>query len=92
MPPTNDWIVAAIVAITPVVVAALKWLAATYGNKLPSWLKPLLAMGLGALAAYLSGVVVGNPLAMAAIGLAVIGLREIVVQLGRVAGIFPPKQ
>jgi hypothetical protein len=91
MPPINEWIIAAIVAITPVVVAGLKWLAATYVGKLPAWLKPILAMALGALAAYMSGVVVANPMLAAVIGMAVIGLREIVVQLGRALGMGTPK-
>ncbi len=90
-PPVNDWLVSAIVALTPVVVAALVWLTEAFKSKIPSWLKPLLAMGLGALAAYLSGVVVDNVLLQAVIGLATIGLREIVVRLGQAFGYFPKK-
>lgn len=87
----NEWLIAAIVALTPVVVMILKSVGEQFVDKIPSWIKPIVAMLIGALAAYLSGLTVANPLIGALIGLAVIGFREIVVQLGRAAGVFAPK-
>lgn len=89
--PMNDWIVGVIIAVTPIIVAVLKWIVTNFKAKLPSWLVPLIAMALGALAAYLGGLTVANPMLAAVIGMAVIGLREIVVELGRALGIFPAK-
>jgi len=81
--PVNEWLLALIVAVTPVVVTILAWLTNQFKGKMPPWLKPLLATGLGALAAYLGAVASDNPLLMAVIGLASIGLREIVNQLNK---------
>ena len=86
--PVNDWLVAAIVALTPVVVMILSWLTDTFKGKMPSWLKPLLATGLGAVLAYLGSVTVDSPLLVAIIGMATVGLREIIVRLGQAFGYF----
>lgn len=85
--PVKEWLVALIIAVTPVVVSVLAYVVNLFKSKMPSWLKPLLATGLGALAAYLGTVVSDNPLLMAAIGLAAIGLREIVNQLTKALGL-----
>lgn len=90
-PPVTDWLVALIVAVTPVVVGILSWAMKTYGHLIPSWLKPILATGLGAALAYLSGVVTANPILIAVIGMATIGLREIINQLGQALGLFQKK-
>jgi hypothetical protein len=85
--PINDWVIAAIVAFTPVVVAILDWVVSNFGSKMPSWLKPIVAIGLGALASSLAGIVTANPIVAALVGLAAIGLREIVSQLSKVTGL-----
>lgn len=82
MTPYQEWILAAIVALTPVVVQILDWIVDQFKATMPSWLKPLLATALGAFATYLAGLTVGDPILAALVGLAAIGIREIVVRLG----------
>jgi hypothetical protein len=87
VPPINEWAVAAIVAITPVVVAILVWITDSFKKNIPSWLKPLVASGLGSLVIFLGSVVTDNPVLIAAIGLATVGLREVIVRLGDALGL-----
>ena len=86
-PPFKDWATAAIVALTPVVVAVLIFFVDQFKSKVPAWVKPLVATGLGALAAYLAGVVPSDPLLVAVIGLATVGLREIIARLTAATGL-----
>jgi hypothetical protein len=88
-PPINDWLVALIVAVTPIVVAILSWVADRYKDGLPSWSKPIIATVLGSALAYLGSVVSDNPILIAVIGMASIGLREILVRLAQAVGFFP---
>ena len=88
MTPYNDWIVAAIIALTPVFVTVLDWLLGKADSEIPSWVKPLLASGAGSLIAYLATLQSSDPILIAAIGLATIGLREIVNQFGQKVGLF----
>lgn len=81
--PVAAWIVLAITGLTPVLVSFIGWLFDAFGSKLQPWLKPLLATGLGALGAFLAGITVTDPVKAALLGLATIGVREIVSQLGQ---------
>lgn len=81
--PINEWLIALIVAVTPVVLSGIDWVFTQFGAKIPSWLKPPLAVGLGAAATLLSGLAVANPVLAALVGLAVAGIRQVVVWLGR---------
>ncbi len=85
--PVSGWIVALIVAVTPVVLSVLDYLFTLFGAKIPSWLKPILAMALGAAATYLSGLSLADPMLAALVGLAVAGLRQVVTWLGRAANV-----
>lgn len=87
MPPINDWVVAAIVALTPVLMSVIDWLAATYLRAIPAWAKPVIVSGLGAALTVLSGLSVTDPIQLALIGLACAGIRQVVVWFGR-AGLF----
>ena len=84
--PVSSWLVAAIVALTPIVVMIIDWAFAQFGQDIPSWLKPILATALGALATWLAGVTFANPVYLALAGMATIGLREILDQLGQALG------
>ena len=93
--PVSAWVVALVVAVTPVVVMVIDWLLSNFGAQIPALIKPILATALGALGSYLAGVNVADPVIMALIGLASIGVREIIDQLGKVTGVkaalFGPK-
>ena len=84
--PTN-WIVMAIVALTPVVLMVIDWAFGKFGTIIPSWVKPILVTGLGAVVTLLSGIVTADPLKVALIALACAGIRQIVVWLGRAANL-----
>lgn len=90
-PPFKDWTAAAIVAVTPVVIGIIAWVMENHGAAIPFWLKPLLASALGSAVAYLGTVVTGDPILIAIIGLATIGLREIIVRLGQATGLMARK-
>jgi hypothetical protein len=85
--PVNDWLIALIVAVTPVVLSVIDYLFTLFGAKIPSWLKPILAMALGAAATFLAGLTIANPLIAALVGLAAAGIRQVIVWLGRAANI-----
>jgi hypothetical protein len=87
--PVNDWLIALIIAVTPVLVMILDWglNAIDAAHLLPSWAKPILATALGAALTYLSGITTDNALVMTAIGLAAVGLRQVIVWLGRAANV-----
>jgi len=86
--PGKEWLLLAVVALTPVVVTIIDWLATTYAGNIPPWIKPILATALGSALTYLGGLTTGDPLMIAVIGLAVAGIRQVVVHLGRAAGVF----
>ena len=79
--PVQDWIVAAIVALTPVGVAILKYGAGVVNKEIPSVLLPIIASAAGALVAYLSGLSLSDPVWLAVVGFATVGLREFIDQL-----------
>lgn len=86
-PPINEWLVAAIVALTPVIVGILVWVTDSFKSSIPPWVKPLVATGIGSLITLLGTVVTDNPVLIAVIGLATVGLREVVVRLGDALGL-----
>lgn len=74
-----DW-QAVIVAVTPLVIAAMKWIA----PKVPSRIIPVLAPAIGAAVSILghyTGIWTGDATAGALLGMAGVGLREMYDQL-----------
>ena len=93
--PSTEWIVAAIVALTPVIVNIIVWFAQKYTPTIPAWIKQLVALGLSALATYLGGVVVADPMLAAVIALASLGIHALINEFSKATGIkaalFPKK-
>jgi hypothetical protein len=85
--PFQEWLIALVIAVTPVFVTVIDWLFTTFGAKIPSWVKPIVAVGLGAALSFLSTLVVANPLLAVVISLACAGIRQVIVWLGRAAGV-----
>lgn len=81
--PGKEWAVAAIIALTPVIVQIIDWLISQIEVDIPAWVKPTLSTALGSLLAWLGGVVTNDPLLIAAIGLATAGIRQVLVHFGR---------
>lgn len=92
--PTQDWIIAAIVALTPVVTNILVWVVQKYDVTVPAWIKQFLTLGLSALATYVGGLAVANPVAAALLAFAAVALHAIVNELSKATGLkalFFPK-
>lgn len=93
--PTHDWLVAAVVALTPVVVNILVYFVQMYTAQIPAWVKQLVALGGSTLVTYLGSLVVSDPLMVALVGLATLGLHAIINELGKATGLkakfFPKK-
>lgn len=86
MPPVNEWLVALIIAVMPVLTQVVLYLFGLVSIKIPSWIKPILATALGFLALYLEGLAVSNPVLAALAAGAAVMLRQIVVKLGEALG------
>lgn len=81
IPVPPDWnaeLVAAIVALTPIVVRLIVIIGTFIVPAIPRIAVPFVAFALTSLAAYLTGLTSENPVIGALLGLAAIGLRELV--------------
>jgi len=92
MAPFQEWLIALIVAVTPILLSIIDWLFTAFGAKIPSWAKPIAALALGTAASFLSSLVIANPALAALVGLAVAGIRQVVVWLGRAGFYGAPAQ
>ena len=81
--PGKEWAVAAVVALTPVIIQIIDWAATYYETAIPAWVKPIAASVLGAALTYFGGFTSGDPLVLALVGLAVAGIRQVLVHIGR---------
>ena len=85
--PTNDWIIAVIVALTPVLTNILVYFAEKYSPVIPAWIKQLLTVALSQLVAYIGGLTATDPVIAALLSLAAVALHSIINEWGKASGL-----
>jgi hypothetical protein len=85
--PYNDWVVAAIVALTPILTNIIVYFVQLYSAKIPAWVKQVITFALSTLVTYIAGLTSTNPEIAALLAFFAVAVHAIINELSKASGL-----